>query len=256
MRQLCLKFDWVNQLPTLSSRFSSNTIFINKINLFFDSIANASSIDEILMLFIRSLNEISKASRNIESLPASKLFDYVLMQDQDSRVYGPRSYRVSDGMLIYREDILNPNNLFVLISAIFIKSVSSEHNGKLFPIMLNPLVESYQNFDIISSDIFISYLSRVLTQYNMLNASFGSPNVSSVKRKNNSVRKVKSNKPANNVLSSSNTGVHPSGSRSYSSAANMLFTLEFKKDGIENKVTFPDMESLLKFYHSDVFRHQ
>jgi len=56
IKKVVESIDFVHEFPTLGSRFRDNKILLDKINFFFSSIENSSSIDEVTILFISTLN--------------------------------------------------------------------------------------------------------------------------------------------------------------------------------------------------------
>lgn len=260
MRQLCLQFDWINNFQQLASRFKSNDHLHAKINAFFDVINNSSSIDNVLMHFIEYLNQISKSSSSIKSSSSSYLYIWVVAQNQDSRVYGPRNYRMYGTDLVFRSD-LTVNVIHALISVIFINTVYSRNfNGEYVPLTVGGMFESSVFFDAHSPRITETYFSKIISFLN----SDSSGTSSSSSRKNYNKRSNNSNYTSSSrgtSVSNSSTkhfggqeNPHP-GVRSFSSVNNSnKYLLEITRNNEKYVVSFPSLDELKLFFRSEVLR--
>jgi hypothetical protein len=261
MRSLMLNFDWVNTFHQLGSRFKSNSDLFQKINNFFDVIKNSSDFDEVLLHFIEFLNQISKCSKEINSSPANLLFEWVILQKQDSRSYGPRNYRIINNEM-YFHNALDVNILFALISAVFINSVHSlTGTGTFVSLMTGGIHDNRVCFDVVSPRIFETYFSYILKHLNTDNS-----NSSSSSNNNNKRKRFLNKKNKNYETSVSNTSVlnsdlinknkinsePPSGARGYSSNKTEKYKITFQKNNIDYTLYFPSLDEMKFFFVSEI----
>jgi hypothetical protein len=91
--------------------------------------------------------------RDIPSVEACKLYEWVFIVNQDSRVYGFRNYRSTmDNLLIFKTDIIF-NIVFAFISVLFIAEVYVLVNNEPRPVKEAGMFEDIIDFDTTSSEI-------------------------------------------------------------------------------------------------------
>jgi hypothetical protein len=246
-----LEMDLIHIFPTIGSRFKDNSIPRDKIRSFFSKIYESSDICDVISIFINELNWISKAgSRDIISIPAYRIYEFVFVINQDSRIYGFRSYRTSgDQHLIYNNEI-NFHNIHALISILFIDSIHTYIDGEYYEVQGFGMFDSVINFDINFNQVCAPYLSAIFKFYNS-----SGPTGSGDKSSNNrSTIKDKTSwdKNPNSSLLSNGSAAFPKGKRSYSSnsrgnESNMDFSAKLLINGNIVNFNFSSSKAMVKF---------
>lgn len=254
VQSVILEIDFITSIPILKSRFKTNDEIHTMINTFFSNIYKTNNIDEVIVFFITELNWIVKgAHRDIASLPASKIYEYTFVMNQDNRIYGFRNYRTSmDNLLIFSSSTVF-NNIHAFISVIFFDSVYVKVDGITTKVDSIGMFDSVVDFDINSDSIIHSYISSILCYYNSSSPTgqdntLSKPPYNKIKNKGDSKNVIKNNESSASTL--------PTGKRSYSSYSrgkndlNMPYNIEFYSNGKILKAGFTSSKAMLNFINS------
>lgn len=246
-----LELDFISIFPTIGSRFRDNSIPKDKIRIFFEKIYKSVDICDVISIFITELNWICKASsRDIDSVPASKIYHYVFVINQDSRIYGFRNYRTSGGKYLIFNSEIEFHSVHAFISSLFIEHIYTEIDNEYFKVETPGMFDSTITFDLNFDQICQSYLSTILTFYNKSGPT-GSGDTSPNNRLNSKTKNLKVSKFDDRLLSNG-SAAFPTGSRSYSSNSRnnerkMDYSAQVLINGQSVSFSFSSAKAMVKF---------